>query len=243
VKSLRLFTAMVCFVAASAGATTFLPTTDRDLVKRSDAVVIGTVLGASTHIAANGYVMTDYDISVEESPKGFVARDITVRELGGSAGGRVTYVADSATYAVGEHVFLFLRHRKDGTWFTTSMALGKFTYSSDDQLLTRTVSELPRDAPRAAAAFRAYVRDVVGGVAAESSYFADPAVIGELGNDAGRDGIPILPGRHRYTSCDRAAAHPGRRKRGGVEVLHERDAGECLDIRDFDRKRDRSMDQ
>ncbi|HEY2830552.1 MAG TPA: hypothetical protein VGJ88_10585, partial [Thermoanaerobaculia bacterium] len=139
-------------------------------------MVIGTVRSASAHPGSNGYVFTDYDISIDDSLKGLVGRNITVRELGGAVSGRFTYVADTATYTVGEHVFLFLRHRVDGTWFTTSMAMGKFTYSSDEQTLSRRVSELPKDLPRDAIAFRVFVRDVLGGRPAEASYFVDPTV-------------------------------------------------------------------
>ncbi|HEX3583201.1 MAG TPA: hypothetical protein VH087_15635, partial [Thermoanaerobaculia bacterium] len=175
-KSLRLFAAMVCFVAVSAGATTFLPTTDRDLVGRSDAIVIGTVRSATSHAGYNGYIVTDYDVSVDDTLKGVVGQDVIVRELGGSAAGRFTYVADAASYAVGEHVFVFLKHRMDGTWLTTSMALGKFTYSSDHQTLTRSVSEVATDLPRDAVAFKGYVRDVANSHDAEATYFASPAV-------------------------------------------------------------------
>ncbi len=171
-KTLRLFAAMTVFVAVSAGATTFIPLSDRELVDRADAIVVGTVRGASTHVASNGYVMTDYDVSVDDVLKGFVGQDLVIREWGGAAGGRFTFIEDSATYTPGERFFAFLRRSSDGTWFTASMAVGKFTYSQNEsgaETLVRNVSEMPDDRPRDAVAFRAFVRDVVSGVAASST--------------------------------------------------------------------------
>jgi hypothetical protein len=170
---------MVCFVATTAGATTFIPLSDRQLVEHADAIVVGTVRGVSTHTASNGYVMTDYDVSVADVLKGFVGRDIVVREWGGAAAGRFTFIEDSATYTPGERVFAFLRRSSDGTWFTASMAVGKFTYSHDDagaETLVRNVSERPEERSRDAVAFKAYVRDVVGGHEPDAAYFASPTV-------------------------------------------------------------------
>jgi hypothetical protein len=179
VRTLRLFAVLVCFVAVSASATTFIPLSDRELVEHADAIVVGTVRGVSTHVASNGYVMTDYDVSVADVLKGFVERDIVVREWGGVAAGRFTFIEDSATYTPGERVFAFLRRNSDGTWFTASMAVGKFAYSRDDagaETLVRHVSERPDERPRDAVAFKAYVRDVVGGHDPDAAYFASPTV-------------------------------------------------------------------
>src|SRR5207248_9064397 len=48
------------------------------------------------------------------------------RSVGGVADGRFTVISDAATYSVGERVLVFLHRASDGTYYTTSMELGKF---------------------------------------------------------------------------------------------------------------------
>ena len=161
-KPIRLIVPFVFLLAAAVSATVFQPTTDRQLVDRSATVVVATVRGASTHVRPDGYVATDYRLDVERTLKGTAAETITVSEIGGAAGGRFTFIADSAVFTPGERVMVFLKQRPDGTYFTTSMALGKFSYTRNAtgaSVLTRDVSEMPDDPARIADGFEQFVRD------------------------------------------------------------------------------------
>jgi hypothetical protein len=180
VKSIRLV-AVVFFLASSLSATVFQPTTDRQLTDRSDAVVVATVRSAATRVRADGYVATDYRFDVEETLKGSASGTITVSEIGGLSGQRFTFISDSAAYTPGERVLVFLRKRADGTWLTTSMAMGKFSFTRTargETALTRDVSELRDDPARLANEFKSFVRDAAQGQAATAHYTTTLTPIG-----------------------------------------------------------------
>jgi len=160
VKQIRLI-AVICLLASAASATVFQPVSDRQLVDRSDAVVIATVRDAASRLRTDGYVVTDYRFDVEQTLKGAAAGTITVSEIGGVSGSRFTFISDSASYTPGERVMVFLRKRADGTYFTTSMALGKFSFTRTargESVVTRDVSELPDDPARLADGFTQFVK-------------------------------------------------------------------------------------
>jgi hypothetical protein len=160
VKQIRLI-AILCLLASAASATVFQPVSDRQLVDRSDSVVIATVRDASSHLRTDGYVVTDYRFDVEQTLKGAAAGTITVSEIGGMAGSRFTFISDSASYTPGEHVMVFLKKRGDGTYFTTSMAMGKFSFTRTargESVVTRDVSELRGDPARLVDGFAQFVK-------------------------------------------------------------------------------------
>lgn len=167
-KSFRLFTAMVCFVAASAGATTLLPLSDRGLVDHADAIVIGTVADTFSHRLTGGGIVTDTRLRIEEVMKGSVSVNeiVTIREAGGLVGIAFTLIPSSARYSAGEHVFVFLRRADGSRWFTAGMSLGKFAFDSDsrgDTVLLRSTEGEADERPRLANSFRSFVRDVAAG--------------------------------------------------------------------------------
>ena len=160
-KSIRLVPAVVFFLASAVSATAFQPTSDRQLTDRSDAVVVATVRDAVAHLRADGYVVTDYRFEIEETLKGSAAGTITVSEIGGKTSQRFTFISDSAVYAPGERVLVFLKKRTDGTYFTTSMAMGKFSFTRTargETALVREVSELQDDPARLAGEFKRFVQ-------------------------------------------------------------------------------------
>jgi hypothetical protein len=161
VKSLRLAAFLIFLLASAVSATVFQPTSDRQLTDRSDSVVVATVRDAASHVRADGHVVTDYRFEIEETLKGSAAGTITVSEIGGRSGDRFTFISDSAVYTPGEHVLVFLKKRSDGTYFTTSMAMGKFSFTrnaSGDAVVTREVSELREDPARLANGFKRFVQ-------------------------------------------------------------------------------------
>jgi hypothetical protein len=161
VKSIRLAASLAFLLASAVSATVFQPTSDRQLTDRSDAVVVATVRDAASHIRADGYVVTDYRLEIEETLKGSAAGTITISEIGGRSGDRFTFISDSAAYPPGEHVVAFLKKRGDGTYFTTSMAMGKFSFTrnaSGEAVVTREVSELRDDPARLANELKRFVQ-------------------------------------------------------------------------------------
>jgi hypothetical protein len=160
VKQIRLV-AIICLFASAASATVFQPVSDRQLVDRSDAVVIATVHDAASRVRTDGYVVTDYRFDVEQTLKGAAAGTITVSEIGGVSGSRFTFISDSASYTPGERVLVFLKKRGDGTYFTTSMAMGKFSFTRTahgESVVTRDVSELRGDPARLVDGFAQFVK-------------------------------------------------------------------------------------
>jgi len=173
VKQIRLVTAVAFLLASAASATVFQPTSDRQLVDRSESVVVAAVRDAASRVRADGYVVTDYRLDVEQTLKGTAAGTITVSEFGGAAGSRFTFISDSATYTPGERVMVFLKKRSDGTYFTTSMAMGKFSFTRNargEAVVTREVSELRDDPARMADGFERFVRETAQGHAASERY-------------------------------------------------------------------------
>jgi hypothetical protein len=181
VKHIRLLTAVVFLLASSATATVFQPVNDRQLLDRSESVVVATVRDAVSRVRADGYVVTDYRLDVEQTLKGTAAGTITVSEIGGTAGSRFMFISDSAVYTPGERVMVFLKKRSDGTYFTTSMAMGKFSFTRNargETVVTREVSELRDDPARLADGFARFVRDSAHGHEASESYTTTLTPIG-----------------------------------------------------------------
>ena len=148
----------VLFWSLAAFATVFDVSDDRQIIGRSDAIVTGTVRAAAARQLDSGQIVTDYTFDVEDVLKGNLAprQSIVISEFGGSLGDRVTFIADSAVYQPGEHVMTFLRRRSDGTFYTTSMTLGKFDF--DHGVLIRHSDEVRDDGARDAMKFARFIR-------------------------------------------------------------------------------------
>src|SRR5258705_7519656 len=132
-RSFITTTLLLLACAASAAVFDHLPT-DTELVDRSDLVVVGTVRHAASRVRPdNGWVVTDYELAVEETLKGAAAETITLTEVGGSVDGRMTLISDSASYTVGERVLVFLHRASDGAYYTTAMSFGKFEFARNAQ--------------------------------------------------------------------------------------------------------------
>lgn len=184
------FATLVLFVTPLSAAS-FAPLTDDQLIDRADAVVRGTIASSTTRVASDGLVRTDFTLRVESAAKGSLAAgtEVTITEVGGVHGNRFTLIPGSATYAPGERVVAFLRSDGHGTYFTASMALGKFRVvrsTSGAEVLERDrssedVQEATGDEPvRLAAEFLAYVRDRAKGLHTAAAYDAPSRVADAL---------------------------------------------------------------
>jgi hypothetical protein len=179
VRFVRLFAVLTLLSTASAYATVFAPMTDRDLIDRSDAIVIGTVTAETARIGAAGYVHTDYRLSVEQVIKGRIGASLVISELGGSLAGKFTVVEGAPKYVPGTQVLAFLRQAEDGTYYTAGMSRGAFKFAHNiggEPVVVRDLMEdMPNEPVRLRDRFIAYVRTVAsGGVETDSYISASP---------------------------------------------------------------------
>jgi hypothetical protein len=168
---------VLCLAAGSVSAATFERVTDAMLVERSENVVVGHVLDAASRQREDGSVVTEYQLNVEDVLKGTIsAGTITIVEFGGEApSGLVFVIPGSARYAPGSRVVAFLNGHKDGTYFTSHMALGSFRFEKQRgmEVLVRNEEglELQDESqallPRDAKSFLKYVRKAGQGAQVE----------------------------------------------------------------------------
>jgi hypothetical protein len=170
-------------------AASFVVPRDRDLVGRSDAIVIGTALESHSQFTPEGGVETITTISIEQTIRGKVESTINVAEPGGSIGGFSTVVAGAPRFSDGEKVLLFLKRTALDRWSVADLAVGKFTFSSDAAvpLLERDADEVVgwdpdlkphEEKTRAAAPFLRFLRDVqAGNTDVPEDYFVKQPVV------------------------------------------------------------------
>jgi hypothetical protein len=193
----RLLTAITLAIATSSAlAVTYIVPTDRDLVNRSEAIVVATAIGSHSQYTADGRIVTVITLAVEESFKGEIdpRSSIDLVEPGGFAGDRGTIIPGSPRYAGGKRYMVFLRRTTDG-WATYGFGLGKFEWSDDaygNQFLTRgsaadsvfgwdELTSLPHvEKLRDRTSFQSFVRSVVAnpGAPVRDDYFVVPASVG-----------------------------------------------------------------
>src|SRR5207248_3329538 len=105
VKSIRLAVlAALAIATTTASAATFIVPSDRQLVDRSDAVVTATVRDDAVRELADGRIVTDYHLIVDEALKGALPHEIVVSEFGGALPGKIMFIEDSAVYQPGQRV-------------------------------------------------------------------------------------------------------------------------------------------
>lgn len=205
-----VFAAVLLFVSASiASATTLFVPTDRELAGRADAIVTGTITGATARQHADGYVFTDYQLDVDGVVKGGVAagQTVVISELGGEVAGRMTIVEGSARYDAGERVLVFLRARGDGTWYTAAMTMGRFRFtraSRGEAVLVR--DDVANERPRLAQPFLDFLRDGARGtnVPVASGYGITTNSVSALATNPGAYCITVGPPTQpvRWQGCD-----------------------------------------
>jgi hypothetical protein len=139
----RTFIVPLLAIATSMQAITYVVPSDRDLVKRAEAIVVATA-GESHSELRDGRVVTVATLQVERVLKGSVGDSLPVVELGGAVGERFTFIPGSPRYEVAQRYLVFLRTNRFGEWTTYGFGLGKFKFSSDLQnreFLTRGGTE------------------------------------------------------------------------------------------------------
>jgi hypothetical protein len=172
----------------SLSAATFVVPPDRDLIRRADAIVIGSPLSSYSQLNALGGIETVTTISVSSTLRGVAWSTIDVVEPGGAYNDRYSIIAGVPQFSAGERLLLFLRRTGPNRWAVEELVLGKFRFATDTrgrELLVRDAGEItaldsqlrPYGEPvRAAAPFLRFVRNEAVGVHDLEDYFVtDPA--------------------------------------------------------------------
>jgi hypothetical protein len=182
-----LFPLFILFLHAAAtfGATFVVPP-DRDLIRRADAIVLGSALSSYARATDVGGIETVTPFSVEEVIKGDgVATTLDVVEPGGYLDGRATIIAGIPRFREGARLLLFLTKSGADRWSVTEIALGKFTFEharNGEALLLRDAAEISgwdpdltshRERQRSAERFLRFVRDEAAGRPGNEDYFVD----------------------------------------------------------------------
>src|SRR5687768_12207925 len=151
--------------------------TDAQLVEKSPVIVRGTVV-SSLAVAHGDAIWTETVLQVDAHIKGDAPDVLTVRELGGVLGDRITKIYGAPVYVAGERVLAFLARTSRGDFQTVDLFVGKFSAAeadgrtlwvrSDDEphvdLLDATLEPLPANTlQRDATGFERYVGERVAG--------------------------------------------------------------------------------
>lgn len=185
-RATYLICTALLFCAGNALATSFIVPTDEELVRKADAIVIGTVEGS--YVQENDEIETVYEIRVERAMKGGPRPDALLRVV--SPGGFIPergglLVPAAAHFEQGDRVLLFLTH--EGEWRVTDMTLGKFrfrTSTAGERVLVRDLEDVVgwdhagrvhRENVRREEGFLRFVAERAAGRAAKQDYVVSAA--------------------------------------------------------------------
>jgi hypothetical protein len=174
---------------------TFVVPADRDLVRRSDAIVIGAAVDSYARWTSDNTIETVTLFQVEESLKGVAQGLIEIVEPGGEIGEQAVVVAGSPRFSSNVRTMVMLRKTGPNRWSATELVLGKFTFvfEGSRRLLVRDAHEINGWQPdgsahseraRAAESFLRFVREESRGLASTTNYFVDQPDDGRLRPEA-----------------------------------------------------------
>lgn len=192
-------TCVLILLTSSLYATTIVMPTDEQLVAKAPVIVRGIVL-SSQAIEESGSIYTDTVVAVESAIKGTPSWSITIREIGGIVGDRITKIYGTPEFKVGERVLVFVSPDGRGHFRTVDLFAGKFgeqratngryllIRGDDDphvQLLGNDLQPAPistvdRDADR----FVTFVFDRASGREGVRDYFVTKAALPKLRAEA-----------------------------------------------------------
>jgi hypothetical protein len=176
--------AVLALTAAPVFGATYIVPSDAEMVRRSDAIVVGTVLTSFARIGPLGGIETVTLVTVDETIKGVTLNTvISVVEPGGTLNGRYKVVFGTPRFEEGERVLLLLKSLSPNEWVVADLALGKFEFATDvagRQILVRQEGDIAgwdphfrphRERRRSADRFLAFIRSEVSGLTTEEDYF------------------------------------------------------------------------
>jgi hypothetical protein len=135
-KSLRLSfvcLAIALLAASSAEAVTYFVPSDREMIQRSDDVVIATGVTSVVERSARGGIVTRTTLRIEEVLKGQrrAGQHLVLVERGGVLHDEATYIPGTPEYAPGERYLVFTSANRDLEPVTFGMSLGQFFFEGD----------------------------------------------------------------------------------------------------------------
>jgi hypothetical protein len=145
-RSLFLSLGVSLVFAASLQAIVYIVPSDRDLVRRADAIVIATAIESHAELTSRGAVVTASQLHVEDVLKGspLSGSEIRIVEPGGIMSERATIIYGSPAFGMGKRYLVFLTITPDGEWATYGFQIGQFQFTTDlrgHELLTRAGDE------------------------------------------------------------------------------------------------------
>lgn len=188
-------TCVLAFLTAmSVNATTIVMPSDEQLVAKTPLIVEGDVTSSTPVLRNDGReIWTETVITVQRALKGTAAQSVTVREVGGILGDRITKVYGGPEYRQGEHVLAFLAPTPRGDYQTVDLFVGKFTEeqtlagqrlwarhdeAQDAALLDRDFHPIEsKSVERDAASFEQFISERVAGRVAKANYGVENPLI------------------------------------------------------------------
>jgi PKD repeat protein len=211
-KHFRVYwqTCVLLLLASAAAATTIVLPTDEQLIRKSPVIVEGTVISSMPVLRGAG-IWTETRLAVDRTIKGDAAGELTIREVGGEIGWRITKIFGTPVYTPGERVMAFLTPTLRGDYQTIDLFVGKFSEqraangrrllvrddtAGDVALLDSSLRPIEaKNVQRDATAFESYVTDRVAGRESATSYgVANPVLERDLAPAASNaSGLVIKP--------------------------------------------------
>ena len=135
-KMLRALLLLTCLILAfpAARATTVIPPTFDQLVTNAEMIFEGTVTTMRSDWAGQGadrHIVTYVTFRIEDSIKGALGVDYTIRMFGGTVDGQTMEVTDAPRFKLGDRDILFVEH--NGTQFIPLVGImhGRFHVQPD----------------------------------------------------------------------------------------------------------------
>src|SRR6185369_3031593 len=144
-KRLLLCAALVASASTTTFAASFIVPSDRELVRRADAIVVATALRSFTQSSHETGIETVTSLQVSETIRGSVPGLMEIHEPGGELGGRVEIIPGVPRFNDGDQALLFLRRTPNDTWAVADIALGHFSFAEDrlgQRLLVRAEEDV-----------------------------------------------------------------------------------------------------
>jgi PKD repeat protein len=197
-KHFRVYwpTCVLLLLASAASATTIVLPTDEQLIRKSPVIVEGTVVSSMPVLRGEG-IWTETKLAVDRTIKGDATGELTIREVGGELGGRITKIFGTPVYTPGERVMAFLTPTSRGDYQTIDLFIGKFSEqravngrrllaredtAGDVALLDASFQPIvSKNIQRDATAFESFVTDRVAGRDSAGNYgVANPVLQRDL---------------------------------------------------------------
>ena len=131
-RAVSVIAIVLCY-AASAGATTAITPTDRQIINDARAIITGRVIATECGMdSSRNMIYTYVTVRVSEVIKGSITtREVVLKEPGGQYQGYYSHLEGAPQFTRGDRVLLYLDTWFDGSLRVHQMFLGQFSISKD----------------------------------------------------------------------------------------------------------------